>query len=333
MGRFARDHDNFRAALGWAREQGNAALGLRLSASLGPFWYLSGSFTKGRRWVEGLLALDPRAAGAGDDEGDEGDEGGAGVADVSAVARAKALACLSTFAGAQEDITQALVAAEEATALARGRQAGWAAGVALQMLGQVAWARGDLQQATTYVEESVAQLQAVGEPWLAAAHLTGVGFIALDCGDLERATVCCEESLAFAQRTGADYPAGLALRVLADVARQRVDLAGAEALGREQVLVWQRLGAPTHLARNLEGLALTAAAAGERTRAARAARLLGAATAVRERVGAALRAGRRASMEREIAMARAALGQTAWAAAFAAGWALTLEEAIAEALS
>jgi hypothetical protein len=37
-------------------------------------------------------------------------------------------------------------------------------------------------------------------------------------------------------------------------------------------------------------------------------------------------------MEREVAPARAALGEEAWAAAFAAGQAHSLEEAVAEAL-
>jgi hypothetical protein len=37
-------------------------------------------------------------------------------------------------------------------------------------------------------------------------------------------------------------------------------------------------------------------------------------------------------MERETAVARAALGEAGWAAAFTAGRTLTLEEAIAEAL-
>jgi hypothetical protein len=53
---------------------------------------------------------------------------------------------------------------------------------------------------------------------------------------------------------------------------------------------------------------------------------------LRERVGAPLRAGRQGNMERETAVARAALGEASWAAAFAAGRALTVEEAITEAL-
>jgi non-specific serine/threonine protein kinase len=55
MGWLEQEHDNFRAALGWARERGEAELGLRLAASLGPFWYVSGFFSEGRGWVEGLL--------------------------------------------------------------------------------------------------------------------------------------------------------------------------------------------------------------------------------------------------------------------------------------
>jgi hypothetical protein len=43
-------------------------------------------------------------------------------------------------------------------------------------------------------------------------------------------------------------------------------------------------------------------------------------------------ASERADKEQAVAAARAALGEAAWAAAFAAGQSLTLEQAIAEAL-
>jgi hypothetical protein len=178
----------------------------------------------------------------------------------------------------------------------------------------------------------VAQLRAAGEPHLAASYLTIAGGIALDQGDLVRAMAYCEESLAFARRTGADHPAGAALACLADVARLRGDLAGAESLGREQLLAWRRLGAATHLAGALEGLALTAAAVSEGLRAERVARLLGAAAAVRERVGAKQDPGHQSGVERAVASAQAALGEARWAAAFAAGRAMTLEQAVAEAL-
>jgi predicted ATPase/class 3 adenylate cyclase/DNA-binding XRE family transcriptional regulator len=329
LGRLERDHDNFRAALAWAREHGEVEVGLRLAASLGPFWYTRGYFTEGRGWVEELLALAAQVAGAGDDGG----AGALGVAGASAAARAKALGAACNFALRQGNDERAQEAAEEALALARGQQAGWAEGVALETLGAMAWDRGDLELATAYIEESVAQLRAVSEPWLAASYLTHVGLIALDRDDLERATTCCEESLAFARRTGADYVAGSALRGLAEVARRQGDLAGADMLGHEHVLVEWRLGAPEYLAGGLEGLARTAAAAAkEGARAERVARLLGAAAALRERVGAPQSPRRQAGIESEVAEARAALGEAGWAAAFAAGRALSLEEAIAEAL-
>jgi hypothetical protein len=80
----------------------------------------------------------------------------------------------------------------------------------------------------------------------------------------------------------------------------------------------------------LESLAETAVAVG---RAERAARLLGAATTVRETLGVPLDAYYQAKEEEEMAPARAALGQEQWAQAYAFGRALSLEQAIAEALA
>jgi predicted ATPase/transcriptional regulator with XRE-family HTH domain len=322
LGRLEREHDNYRATLAWARERGETELGLRLAAALGPFWYVRGYRTEGRVWVEGLLAQGGRMA----EPADGSSESASGMAGGLAVARAKALGAASNFAAAQGDDERAQAAAHEALALASGQQAGWATGVALAMLG------ADLEEAMAYMEESVAQLRAAGEPWLAASYLTHVGSIALEQGDLERATACYEESLAFARRTGADHPAGFALDGLADVARLRGDRAGAERLGREQLLVWQRLSAPIHIVGSLEGLARTAAAIGEEAQAERAARLLGASAALREQMGAPLLSQGRADIEQAAVQARTTLGEDAWEAAFAAGRALSLEEATAEAL-
>src|SRR5262249_11601389 len=143
------------------------------------------------------------------------------------------------------------------------------------------------------------------------------------------------ESLAFARDTGADFVAGSALAACAALARRRGDLASAEGLGHEQVLVGWRLGAPYFLAEGLESLALTAAAAvaaGGEAQAERAAHLLGAEAALRARVGIPGRHLRWVETERAAVSGRATLGEETWAAAFAAGRALSLEEAVAEAL-
>jgi hypothetical protein len=63
----------------------------------------------------------------------------------------------------------------------------------------------------------------------------------------------------------------------------------------------------------------------------RAARLYGAVTALRETLHTPLRPIWRAEMDRAVTAARAALGEEAFAAAWAQGRAMTLEEAVREA--
>jgi hypothetical protein len=60
--KFARletEHDNLRAALGWALQNREAELGARLALSVWWFWIERGYLSDGRRWIEALLALDP----------------------------------------------------------------------------------------------------------------------------------------------------------------------------------------------------------------------------------------------------------------------------------
>src|SRR5262249_55954923 len=106
-----------------------------------------------------------------------------------------------------------------------------------------------------------------------------------------------------------------------------------DVVGHEKLQSWRRLGVSGYLAWGLENLALTAAMAGEGARAERAARLLGAAARLRERVGAPLRRRQwQSHMERAKALARAALGEERWAAAYAAGEGLSLGGAGTEGL-
>jgi hypothetical protein len=95
-------------------------------------------------------------------------------------------------------------------------------------------------------------------------------------------------------------------------------------------MVWQVIPVAAFPLR--QGIAHAAAAIGEEVQAERAARLLGAAMALRERVGVPQGPQRRADVDRAAASLREALGEERWAAAFAAGQALALEEAVQEAL-
>jgi ATP/maltotriose-dependent transcriptional regulator MalT len=162
-----------------------------------------------------------------------------------------------------------------------------------------------------------------------ALTLSYLGETALLQGDVARATALSEEALTLARRAGQLQAEVYTLCILGQLAQRRGDLPTALALLRQGLARSRELADPRRIANTLEYLVNVVAAAGQGEQAAR---LLGTATAVREAIGVPRPSVERAMTEQEVAEARRALGEEAWAAAFAAGRAMTLEEAIAEAL-
>jgi hypothetical protein len=102
-------------------------------------------------------------------------------------------------------------------------------------------------------------------------------------------------------------------------------MGGARALIAESLAIFWELGHRFGIAQNLEGLAAVAVAQGQPERAAR---LIGAAEALREVIGAPLPPADRAEHDRSVAAGRTARGEEAFAAAWAEGRAMTLVQAI-----
>ena len=123
--------------------------------------------------------------------------------------------------------------------------------------------------------------------------------------------------------------AAATLMLLGDILQRIGDTARAAALCAESMVLSRDNGDRLQLARALEGLAGVAATTG---RPELAARLLGAAEALRLAIQGPLWPSERASYDQHLAATRAALDQTEFAASWAAGRALTLEQAIAFAL-
>jgi tetratricopeptide (TPR) repeat protein len=312
LDRLEREHDNVRAALGWARERGETETGLRLAAAVFRFWMVRGHLREGRAWVEGLLALDSTGIGADADRILARALFGAGVLAVYLMENDAAKTWL------EEAIARGRVAGDQKTTAS-----------ALSTLGVQALQQGNLPQAQASLEESLALTRMLGEQRSLAVVLTNLGIVIYNLGDLERAKDIFSQALLIGRQLR-DYDLiATNLANLATMAQRQGEIAASVEMGREALMLYRDLGDPRRCAVGLEGLACSAVMLGQMERGAR---LLGAAATLRQALGASLPPLEQADLKQMMAPAQVALGEEHWAAAFTAGQALTLEAAIAEAL-
>ncbi|HZS86351.1 MAG TPA: tetratricopeptide repeat protein [Chloroflexota bacterium] len=309
LGRLEREHDNLRAALQWARESRDALAGLHLAGTLWRFWYTHGHLTEGRAWLEGFLDASRDA-------------------EVPLAVRAKALIGAGVLANMQADYERAAELCEESLSLYRALVDLQGIAVALNVLGNVAVNQGDFERAVNLSEESLALQRQVGQKRGIALALNNLAHVVLQQGDHQRAAALCEESLALARELGESRSIAAALTHLADIARDQGSDEQAAAMYAEGLPLLRSIGDHHGVAICLEGVA---AAHGALGRQERAARLCGAAAALRDATGAPLPSVDRASFDRTLSAARAALGTAAFEAAWAAGQALSPDQAIDEA--
>jgi len=308
LDRLETEHDNLRAALTWMVAKGQAETALHLSGMLAPFWFHRDHITEGRTWLERALAL---------------------AGDSAPPARARALEEAGYFASMQGDSGRATDLGEQALTLYRA--VGDQRGVidALETLVNAADLRGDTRLAMALLEEELELARELGDQVLIVRALNTQGYTAYLHGDIERARPLLEEAVPLARKFGGAR-AGTILHSLAEVRRADGDLTGAEGIYRESLSIAWGARLHTGVAECLRGLG---AAAAVQDQPRRAARLLGAEESLRERTELILYPGERADLERAISHAREALGGQAFTVAWEAGRALSLEEAVAEALA
>lgn len=147
--------------------------------------------------------------------------------------------------------------------------------------------------------------------------------------DDERALALLEEARALLREVGATPHLPPVLCELAALVASRGDMGRALDLYRECGVLLQALGDQVELPGWFEGLAALAARQGQ---AARAARLWGAAAVLREAAGSPLSRAERGDVDEMMGRSRAQIGDQAWQLAWAAGRAMSLRAALAEAL-
>jgi predicted ATPase/class 3 adenylate cyclase len=346
--RYEREHDNFRAAIAWAIEHDPGDLGLRVPESLWRFWEIRGHYTEARRWLEQALASASAAPpklralaldGLGNIAWRQGDLVTAtrALEESLEIWRATGerrsvggtLSNLGTVVELRGDLERAQALQEESLAIAREIDDPLRIATALNNLALVIWNQGDTDRATALLEESAAIKRAQGN-WVGlASTLNNLGMLADEAGNKDDAIAYMEETLAIDRKLG--NPDGIAhsLGNLAGLIAPTGDLARAAALDAEALEIRHDLGDRLSIAYSLDSIAATASRAGCPEAAAR---LYGASERLREELGSPIPASERERYEAGLEMTRSAAGDAAYERAWAAGRALSLNEAVSEAL-
>jgi tetratricopeptide (TPR) repeat protein len=218
----------------------------------------------------------------------------------------------------------------EALALARSLGDQRAIAQLLIGLGIVSRTTGDREAATAYFEESLAIHQRLDNRRGVAWSLHGLGQVAQDSGAYAQALELFAEALALARTIGDHENLVGLLYDLGCTLLHQHELADAAKQFGESAQFAYDLGLRQAVALNLNRLAIVRIQQGG---VAQATRLLSAADIQWKQAASPYwGASERAEHERVIVTARAQLNEAAFAAAWAAGQAMTLEQAIAYAL-
>jgi tetratricopeptide (TPR) repeat protein len=350
LDRLDAEHDNLRAALGDAAQRGDGEFVLRLAVRLWRFWLMRGYPAEGRAWLERALAA---GAAAPPNLRAQARQGlGHLAVDLGAYAEAErqfsaslalcreaddrpglaeSLSGLAVVALNRPQNREQYAAAQTLLeeALAIRRDLGDRPGVAQTsyLLGIVARERGDFAAAADLFNESLAMWRALENPGRIGQSLVGLGIVRRFQGDAAAARSLLEEARAILEPLGYRYWVAATSMQLGHIARLEGN--DRQAIGHylDSLTLDVDLGANEMAVENIEFLACVAA---DRGRPERTIRLFGAAAALRAAFDLP------APLETEAPalnahLTRAKQSAADWTTAWAAGQALTLNAAVAEA--
>jgi non-specific serine/threonine protein kinase len=303
--------DNLRAALEWSLGEGEISAAARIMSGTLLYWHIYGRQNEGIHWSALLLARLAEVPPA---------------YHVRLLRSAAGLLAYADHAAAQQLSRQAL---NSARLLGDKTELAWAL-YTVGILGATAASDSEAESASTALAEAQALFQATGDQQGQAQVLNNIGEQARLHGDDVQARAAYEASLAIFTRLGDRRAQYSLLYNLAFVAQHAGDHQEAIGLLRRSLALCQELGVPAEVARELLALAGSLGPSGDPVGAAR---LFGAADAFLQQSGALLDPNDQPEHDRNINFVRAALGAEAYAAAWAEGQAMSLEEAAAYALA
>lgn len=312
---FEHELDNIRTALEWSLDASNAAeadrvtLGVRLAGAIGMFWYGKGYHVEGFGWTQRLLV--------------RLDEAPARYHPKFLISAAR-LAWFQDLGLGRGLIRRALDCSRE---LGDALHTAWA----LTFLGYTML--HEPEAAMPLADEALAAFQALHQLPGIAQTLNIIGEIARVNGDYARAQQAYEECLAVCQQTGETGRICYMYSNLALLAQHLGEHERAMRLAR----VGLQLAVERQDSNDITDALITMAGSlvgttPHHTRLCRAARLLGAAEAGLQRIGAFLQPSNTPEYHRIVAAVREHLDDATFDAVLAEGRRMTLKQAIADAL-
>jgi len=238
---------------------------------------------------------------------------------------ASSLDTLATVALNKGDYLKAFVLAEESLALSREIGDKGRAAHSLWLLAVLIFFQGDHARAHSLILESLALAKEVNDKRGIADALVISGYVSFFQGGYDAMRSPLEEGLVLHREVGDQRGMALALYGLGWLALGQGDYTAARDLYEESLALLRKLGHQWFVALCLEGLACVVA---EQEQPAWAARLCGAAQAIRESINASRPPVGRMIYERAIAAARGQLGEDVFTAMLAEGRAMTLEQVL-----
>jgi predicted ATPase/DNA-binding XRE family transcriptional regulator len=305
---------NVRAAIQWAEEHQEVALGLQLARFPRGSWFSQGQKSEAEGILERMLVLSWQS----------GEQG------VPLGPRAEVLYAFGQILLGRGKTERAEAVAREA--LSRAQKSGDHCAIcsSLAILGQIAQRSGNLDKAATFFVESEEHARLGGSPALRGITMRNLAELARMQGDLALATTLYEEALVVVRTMGMTFGVALIMTMLGHLARQLQNYTRAKARYREGLTLLRAFDSPTYIAWCLEGFA---AALNAERQYAQATRLCSAAVTMRKQAQTPLPPSERDAFEQTVATAKTGLGEPAFGEEWTIGTEFTNNQAIDYALS
>ena len=332
---------NLRRAFEFAQESGDPVAPLRIAGPLDRYAYLRGRYHEVRQWMDAAVTSCPDAPaglrakallGGGRLALLQCDYAPA-VRRLEAALRlyrelgdprgiASSLQVLGSVAREQGRYARAVELHAESLAIAEAAEDRWAVASAHGYLAFASWLQRDFGRAAEEAGTALAKFRELGDVEGAAWSLISLGTVARYQGDVERASVLLTESLALSEGIGFREGIAWSVEQLGLLAAVDGDPAAISLL-RRSLELHSELRDRWRMSSVLEDLAAIAIAQGD---AGQAARLLGAAEALRETIGTVIAPCERLQHNQTTKAVRAELGDEAFDAALRQGQLASMDE-------